>query len=62
LGLVASFSVEIGRPMVVIHAMTGLGDMASGENWASTSVMANDGGVSGWRYLREGIVYGVLIV
>jgi hypothetical protein len=46
----------------VIHAMTGLGDMASGENWASPSVMANDGGVSGWRYLHEGIVYGVLIV
>jgi hypothetical protein len=46
----------------VIHAMTGLGDMASGENRASPSVMANDGGISGRRYLREGIVYSVLIV
>jgi hypothetical protein len=39
----------------------GSGDMASGENRASMSVVADDGGVSGCRYLREGIVYGVIV-
>jgi hypothetical protein len=36
--------------------------MASGENRASTSVVADDDGVFGCHFLHEGIVYGVIIV
>jgi hypothetical protein len=37
----------------------GSGDVASGENRASTSVAADDDGVFGCRFLHKGIVYGV---
>jgi hypothetical protein len=42
--------------------MTCLGDGASGENRASVSVVLDDDGVSRCRYLREAILYIVLIV
>jgi hypothetical protein len=35
--------------------------MASYENRASMSVVEDDGGVFGCRYLREGIIYGVIV-
>jgi hypothetical protein len=38
------------------------GDVASGENRASTSVMADNDGVFGYRFLHEGIVYVALVV
>jgi hypothetical protein len=60
--VVASFSAQVGRPTMVIQAMTGLGDVASGENRASTSVMADDDGVFGCHFLHEGIVNVALIV
>jgi hypothetical protein len=50
------------RPKVVIQPTTGLDDVASGENRASTSIMADNDGVSGCRYLREGIINTFLIV
>jgi hypothetical protein len=40
----------------------GSGDVASGENHVSTSVVADDDGVFGCRFLHEGIVYGVIVV
>jgi hypothetical protein len=40
----------------------GSGDMASGENRASMSVVEDDDGVFGCRFLHEGIVYGVIVV
>jgi hypothetical protein len=60
--VVASFSVEVGWPTAVFQATTGSSDMASGENRASTLAVADDGSVSGCRYLCEGIVYGVIVV
>jgi hypothetical protein len=60
--VVAFFSVEVGRPSAVFQATTGSSDMTSGENRASTSIVADDGGVSGCHYLCEGIVYGVIVV
>jgi hypothetical protein len=60
--VVAFFSIEVGRPTAVFQATTGSSDMASGQNRASTLVVADDGGVSGCRYLCEGIVYGVIVV
>jgi hypothetical protein len=42
--------------------MTGSSDMASGENRASTSFVADDDGVFECRFLHEGIVYGVIVV
>jgi hypothetical protein len=58
----AFFSAEVGRPMVVVQSTTGSGDVASSENRASMSVMVDDDGVSGRRYLHEGIIYIVLVV
>jgi hypothetical protein len=40
----------------------GSGDVASGENRASTLVAADDDGVFGCRFLHKGIVYGVIVV
>jgi hypothetical protein len=60
--VVASFSDEVGRPMVVIQSMMDSGDVASGENRASTSVVADDDGIFGCRFLHEGIVYVALVV
>jgi hypothetical protein len=60
--VVASFFAEVGRPTMVIQATTGSGDMASCENRASTSVVADDDGVFGCCFLREGIVYIALVV
>jgi hypothetical protein len=54
--VVAVSSVRDGRPTVVDLA----DDVASGENQASTSVMADDDGVFGYCFLHEGIVYGVI--
>jgi hypothetical protein len=59
---VASFSDEVGRPMVVIQPTTSSGDVAFSENQASTSVVADDDGIFGCRFLHEGIVYAALIV
>jgi hypothetical protein len=59
--VVAFFSVEVGRPMAMFQATMGSGNMASGENRASMLVVADDGDVFGCRYLREGIVYGVIV-
>jgi hypothetical protein len=60
--VVAFFSVEVGRPTAVFQLTTGSSDMASSENRASTSVVADDGRVPRCRYLREGITYGVIVV
>jgi hypothetical protein len=54
LGGGASFSAEVGWPTV----MTGLGDMASDENSASTSVVTDDDNIFECRYLCEDIVHG----
>jgi hypothetical protein len=43
--MAVSFSVEVGRPMSVIQPMTESVTLASGENRASTSVVADDDGV-----------------
>jgi hypothetical protein len=58
----AFFSIEVGRPTVVFQVTTGSSDMASGQNRASTLVVADDGDISGCRYLCEGIDYGVIVV
>jgi hypothetical protein len=60
--VVASFSAEVGLPMMVIQAPMSSGDVASSENWASTSVVADDDGVFGCHFLREGFVYVALVV
>jgi hypothetical protein len=60
--VVGSFFDEVGRQMVVIQATSGSVDVASGENRASTSVMADNDGVFGCHFLREGIVYVALVV
>jgi hypothetical protein len=53
--VVASFSVEVGRPMMVIQATTGSSDVASDENRASTSVMVDDDDVFGCCFLHEAL-------
>jgi hypothetical protein len=56
------FSDEVGRPMVVIQPATSSGNVASGENRASTSVVADDDGVFRCCFLGEGIVYVAIVV
>jgi hypothetical protein len=56
------FSDKVGRPMVVIQLATSSGNVASGENRAPTSVVADDDGVFGCCFLHEGIVYIVMVV
>jgi hypothetical protein len=58
---VAFFSARVGRPTSVIQPTTGSGDVAAGENRASTSVVADNDDVFGCRYLCKGIVFVVLI-
>jgi hypothetical protein len=60
--VVAVSSVGDGRPTVVDLTDDGFERVASGENRASTSVVADDDGVFGCRFLHEGIVYGVIVV
>jgi hypothetical protein len=47
---------------MVIQVMMGSRDVASGENRASMSVVANDDGVFGCHLLHDGIVYVALVV
>jgi hypothetical protein len=47
---------------MVIQTTKGSSDVASGENRASTSVVADVDGVFGYRFLHEGIVYVALVV
>jgi hypothetical protein len=54
--VVAFFSAEVGRLVAVILATTGSADVASGENRATTSVLAGDDDVFGCRFFHEGIV------
>jgi hypothetical protein len=56
------FSDKVGRSMVVIQPATSSGDVASGENRAPTSVVADDDGIFGCHFLCEGIVYFVIVV
>jgi hypothetical protein len=58
---VAFFSAGVGRPAMVSQPTTGSGDVAAGENLASTSVVADNDDVFVCRYLCEGIVSVVLI-
>jgi hypothetical protein len=60
--VVAVSSVGGGRPMVVDLADDGFERCGIRENRASTSVVADDDGVFGCRFLHEGIVYGVIVV
>jgi hypothetical protein len=60
--VVVSFFDEVNRPMVVVQPMMSLGEVASGENRASMSVVADDDGVFECRFLHEGIVYVALVI
>jgi hypothetical protein len=48
--------------MVVIQPATSSGNVASGDNRVSTSVVAHDDGVFGCRFLHEGIIYIAIVV
>jgi hypothetical protein len=52
----------LAGPTMVIQATMGSSNVASHENRASTSIVANDDGVFGCHLLHEGIVYVALIV
>jgi hypothetical protein len=60
--VVASFSIKLAGPTMVIQTTTGSSDVASGENRASTSVVADVDGVFGCRFLHEGTVYVALVI
>jgi hypothetical protein len=54
--VVAFFFAGVGRLVAVIQATTGSANVKSGENRASTSVVAGDDDVFGCRFLHEDIV------